>query len=345
MGTDRKTVWTARELLEHEFPPIPWIVPSLITSGLTVIAGAPKLGKSWLVLAICYAVSVGGAVLSKIRVDPGKVLYVAYEDTARRLKSRLEKIGASPSETLTIATDWKRGREGLDWLRKWLEKNPDTRMIVIDTWARFAKLADYNDYGEAGDRAHEIKDLADEYDCAIVLVHHARKPMRGASDGDFLDSLLGSVGLTGSVDTPILLQRGRGKRDAVLHVTGRDVEEADYALVFDPNTGTWALEGTVAEVQESEARQEIYDLLADAEGSMTPKAVAEALGKNHSTVKNLLRRMAEDGAVEALSGHYRAQKPVDRVDPVDSRSTETTETTGPQGGEAGQEKSNEPEIF
>ncbi len=306
----RQTLWTAHELLTTEFPPIRWIVPGLLTSGLYVLAGAPKLGKSWLSLGIATACSVGGAVLGKLRVDEIQTLYLALEDNPRRLQSRLEKIGARPSRESIIATEWPQGAAGVAKLREFLETYKQLKLIVIDTWIRFAGPHDGNDYGETSSAAAQLKALADEYDVCITVVHHTRKNTGGE---DYLDSILGSTGLSAVADGSLVLRRARGNRDATLSVTGRDIEEAEFALRFDAEIGSWVLLGTTAEVQETDARQEIYDLLAAAEGPMGPKAVAEALGKNRNTIKQLLWKMASDGVLESLSGQYRITvNPVNR---------------------------------
>lgn len=323
MSEPRKVLWTAAELLDHEFPPIPWIVPTLITSGLTMLIGAPKLGKSWLALAIGYAVSVGGAVLSKIRVPEHDVLYLALEDTPRRLQSRLEKIGATRSGRFHIATEWKPGAEGIEWLHRWMEKRPDTKLVIIDTWGRWASVRDGNDYGEVTTQAAALKAVADQYDIAIIAVHHSRK----AEVADFMDASLGSVGLPAAADTTMVLRRGRGNRDATLAITGRDVEEAEYVLQFDSTTGTWGLQGTKDEVQETDARQEIYDLLSESDG-MTPKQVSEALSKNHNTTKQLLWKMAQDGTLVSMSGLYRIT-----VNPVNRKPEPTPDSSKPSTSE------------
>jgi len=334
---ERKTQWTSAELLSFEFPPIVWVVPQLLTSGLTILVGAPKLGKSWLVLAIAFAVSEGGSVLSKIHVPCYDVLYLALEDPPRRLQTRLRKIGATASDRFHIATSWRPGADGIADLREWMTRHPETKLIVIDTWGRWAAVRDGNDYTEVTCAAAVLKEVADEFDIAIIAVHHTRK----AGVQDFLEATLGSTGLAAAADSTMVLRRGRGNREATLSVTGRDIEECEYVLAFDAVTGTWGLQGTTADIQDSKARQEIVDLLADHDEPMTPKDIATALEKNHSTTKNLLVKMRDDGIVESLSGQYtlkdrRPRSPVDRDETVDrSRVYGSTESTGlqPEQGE------------
>ena len=88
-----------------------------------------------------------------------------------------------------------------------------------------------DDYAAAG----RFKTIADHYGVPFLLIHHVRK--QGADD--WQDLVSGTNGLTGAVDATLVLERARGQADGVLHVTGRDVEEADYAMSFDARTGAW----------------------------------------------------------------------------------------------------------
>ena len=99
-GVGMPSLITAKELQETEFPPVSWVVRDLIPEGLTILAGKPKLGKSWLALQMGLGVATGGEVLGR-SVEQGAVLYAALEDNLRRLKSRLRK-SAGP------LSDWPR---------------------------------------------------------------------------------------------------------------------------------------------------------------------------------------------------------------------------------------------
>jgi len=98
---------TARALKRTVFKPITWVVADLIPEGLTVFAGKPKLGKSWLMLQTAFAVSTGGYILDQ-KVAQGDVLYCALEDSERRLQARMAKV--SPRRAIRSA----RRRERFD---------------------------------------------------------------------------------------------------------------------------------------------------------------------------------------------------------------------------------------
>ena len=69
----RRTHWTAAELMAADFPEPRWAVPGIVAEGVTVLAGAPKVGKSWLGLGLVVATATGGKALGSIDVAAGAV--------------------------------------------------------------------------------------------------------------------------------------------------------------------------------------------------------------------------------------------------------------------------------
>ena len=286
---------SVRDLLEKDFPPPAWIVENLLTTGVTVFAGAPKLGKSWMALGLGSAVGSGGAFLGRYRVERRRSLYLALEDVPRRLKGRLEKIGASPDSLLTIFTEWRSGGEGLADLDAWLYENPGTQLVLIDTLARFRgkpeqgeSLYDY-DYRITA----AIKTLADKHDCAIALIHHVRK----MASEDVMETVSGSNGLNGAADATWILTRARGEADATLFVTGRDIEEQSLALRFDPEIGTWTALGDAGEYTQSRERREVLDAVPLEPASRKTRDIVALVGKKPAAVSRLLEKLEADGLV------------------------------------------------
>jgi RecA-family ATPase len=162
---------------------------SLLAEGLFILAGRPKLGKSWLVLNFAVAIASGGYALGTIKVDAGDVLFCALEDGARRLQQRLRKsLGrGSVPENLYLATDWRAfDRGGLKDLESWLQAHPNARFVVFDTLERVRPSEDprarlyHSDY----ESVKGLQDLAKRYRVCFLVVHHTRK----ADSRDHLDS-------------------------------------------------------------------------------------------------------------------------------------------------------------
>lgn len=300
--------FTAGELMREQFADVTMAVPGIIAEGLTFLVGAPKIGKSWLSLGLGMAVAEGGMALGTIPVAEGDVLYLALEDTPRRLQHRLAVMNGmvtpESNKRFYFACNWPRFPEGLEKLDLWLQRHPDARMVIIDTFAKVRESANAEGsmYQADYQAVSEIKHLADRYACAIVLVHHQRK----ADDKDPLNTVAGSTGLTGAADAAVILSRPRGNEEGTLYVTGRDVEETKSVVSFDGETGRWTWLGEAAEVEENKTQDLVIQYLKAQDGTPCgPKEVADALDMKEGTCKWLLSKMAQEGQIGKIGrGKY-----------------------------------------
>ena len=233
---------SAAELLKTQFPEIRWIVPGMIGEGLTLINGAPKIGKSWFVLNLAIAAASGGGFLGTLKATKTGTLYMALEDTERRINSRLKQLKAPEADNLKITTQWRDGYIGLE---NYLKANSEIGLVVIDTLARFANIEDMNDYSITTNAMARLKRIADDLNIAIVLIHHAKKTGQKSSGADWMESALGSTGLTGATDSTIFIGRNRNhektEQTAALYATGRDAADIKYYLKLDLNCGGWTI--------------------------------------------------------------------------------------------------------
>jgi hypothetical protein len=306
-----RTSWTAADLMTMDFPPPRWAVPGIICEGVSLLCGPPKVGKSWMSLALGLAVAAGGRAFDSIPVEGGPVLYLALEDTPRRLQARIGTVlGGQPAPAaLTLTTGCPPLPQGGDEaIAGWLDVHREARMVIVDVFAKLrgasppgasAYDADYHAVGR-------IKNVADQYGIAVLLVHHVRK----AGSEDFLSEVSGTNGIAGAADATLVLKRPRGSADGVLHVTGRDVDEAEYALGFQPASGAWyMLDGPASDNAMGETRAAIARWLRDNPGTR-PKVIAEVTGIDAELVKKTLQRMLRDGQVAAdAGGRYRLPGP------------------------------------
>jgi AAA domain len=310
------TMYTAAALRNLTLPEPKFVVPGIISEGLSLLGGKPKLGKSWLALGACVAVAHGGRALGQVEVEAGDVLYLALEDNQRRIQERLRQLQAGWPENLTLAHTWKRQDEGgLVELAAWLDCHPRARLVVIDTLQRIRPHRKRNGDAYAEDYAVGValKELADKYGIAIVCIVHVRK----AAAEDFVDAINATTGLAGAADSVLVLKRERGQHDAALQVTGRDLDEHELALVWDPVV-TWSLAGNAEEFRMSQQRAAVIKLLTVAGRPMRPTEVAPLLQKSPNAAKWLLWRMAEDGQVLSTGdGRYmNTTNPANRTNPT-----------------------------
>lgn len=298
-----KTV-SSVEIANTEYKEPTYIIDGLLSSGMTTFSGAPKGGKSWAAIAVAHAVATGGLVFGGYKVLVcGAVLYCALEDTPRRIKLRLEmmKLKASESLNFAFAGDLKQGDDGCSMLDRWCEKNPNAKLIIVDTLQKFRtpssgrQSAYESDYAALG----AIKNIADRYGVAVLLIHHLRK----AKDDDVFAQVSGSTAITGAADTNIVLIRERSKNEAFLHLTGRDIEDQEIAMKFD--SGIWTVLGNAQDLRLSDARQSVLDAIKAHGKPATPSQIAKLMGRKASSMTRLLPGMCEAGLLKwSVGGHY-----------------------------------------
>mgnify|MGYP000723740358 CR=1 FL=1 len=132
-SSDGMTVIPMPKLMEIRFPVKPAVIEGLLPVGTYLLAGAPKVGKSFFVLQMAYRVSTGGTFLD-CPVHPGTVLYLALEDTLDRLQKRLVQMTEqdSPDLILSVLADTL-DENLLAQLEGFLMDYPDTVLVIIDT--------------------------------------------------------------------------------------------------------------------------------------------------------------------------------------------------------------------
>ena len=229
----------AEDLQNRTYEPTPFLVEELLPEGLHILAGAPKIGKSWLALWLCLCVSQGQP-LWNFAVTQGEVLYLSLEDSYRRIQSRLFDLTEDAPPTLHFAIMADTLKCGLEQqIEQFLTEHPATRLVVIDTLQRVRSAGSdsnlyANDYQDVG----LLKRLADKRHIAILLIHHLRK----LHDDDPMNMISGSTGLSGAADSAFVLQKSlRLANIASLHCTGRDIPDRTLKLEFGEEDHVWKL--------------------------------------------------------------------------------------------------------
>ena len=230
---------TAEDLQNRTYEPTPFLVDELIPEGLHILAGAPKIGKSWLALWLCLCISQGQP-LWNFAVTQGEVLYLSLEDSFQRIQTRLFDLTEDAPPTLHFAIMADTLKHGLEQqIEQFLMEHPTTKLVVIDTLQRVRGTGSdsnlyANDYQDIG----LLKRLADRRHIAILLIHHLRK----LHDDDPMNMISGSTGLSGAADSTFVLQKNsRLANVASLHCTGRDIPDRTLKLEFGEEDHVWKL--------------------------------------------------------------------------------------------------------
>jgi RecA-family ATPase len=219
--TEKTEIVTAHELQKKDYRNVEFIVEKILPVGMAVLMGAPKMGKSWLLLLWADCI-VNGFPIFGHKVKKVPVLYYTLEDSVKRCKFRLNKLNnpnIAWSDNL-FCTEKHNGTIGIvnD------VKLTGAKVVIIDTFGAFAPVKDGNDYYETTRIFREIKEIADTLQIVVLVVHHTRKKEKESDD--WTADIMGSQGLVGAADTLISLIRKRNEDKARLFITGRDVSDS-----------------------------------------------------------------------------------------------------------------------
>ncbi len=296
---DKKPVtYSLRELMQRQFEDVAFLVFGMLTQGVYILGGKPKVGKSWLSLHLLLCIAYGLRVFGTLPSTKGMALYISLEDHDRRLWKRVKQIlRQEPTDDLHFTTLWPRIGQGcVEQLDEWLTDHAGTKLIIIDTLARIkpprAKNGDI--YAEDYAAVSAFKELSERHGITVILVHHLRK----AGSDDPTDTLSGTTGLAGGVDGTLILTRKTGSKALTLHRSGRDlIDDEPLTLDWDRESGAWtALDAaTAATLDISEAQQPIIDALKAHGYSMSRQEIADSTAKDPESIRKTLYRMVERG--------------------------------------------------
>lgn len=301
----RERKWlSGTELLGMEFPEPIWLLPDILPEvGAFMLSGKPKAGKSWWVLQLAMATVQGGRFLDR-DVPRGAVLYLALEDNFRRLKDRMLKLQPdaldhkSDFSALAYRVVAPTVADGLPGeLRRAIGgAHHKIRLVIVDTLqkARGPSGTQGTQYGLDYDVLSKLKAVADEMGVCLLVVHHLRK----ADSEDVHDCVSGTQGIAGAADGSLVLVRQRGGDTATLHVTGRDMPEAELGLKFDGHN--WTFAGSAEEVKASAEQNAVFNAVKKygSDGATVPMLAADT-GKARETVKGLLYKLRDANRVRS----------------------------------------------
>jgi hypothetical protein len=319
-----KTVPTAEELRTTVFPPLEWVVKDMIPEGVTLICGPPKLGKSFLTLAIAISVAPDGA-FSVLGSGPSRtgagVLYLGLEDNGRRLQDRIKTLIKDRYDLSRLHYQFRKdvpqlGDGLIGHIEAILDKYPYIKLVTIDT-LQLAVGDDGKDaaYKRDVNTISQFSALAQERNISIILVHHPNK-----GKGDSITKVSGTQGIAGTVDTIAMLTRmGEDKEEksmARLQVNGRDlIEYPDKLVELDKTTARWRIIDDWDEANTKEKREgfrmRILNAIRENDGPISVRNLAHRLGKSDGNVASYLTQMKAAGLVEnGVRGLWDVKGPV-----------------------------------
>lgn len=242
-------------ICKKDLPPIKYFVDGMLSAGFTVLAGNPKIGKSWLVqqLAICIA---SGIPFLEHGTRKASVLYLDLEGSEQRTQERVKKQGYKLPDNIFVkyrcrTIDGEPVTMKDNNLVKYLDQiltelTPSPELVIIDTLIKVkgGEKRTLNSYENDSKIFGALQDYAISKGICIVGLTHLHKEIHGFSGSDWTERITGSMGLVGVGDNLWgLFKKGRGEneREAVFRIAGRDLPECDFLLNHNRDNCRWDL--------------------------------------------------------------------------------------------------------
>ena len=243
--------------------PLGFTIDDILPHGLFILAGSPKVGKSWLALDMCKCVTAG-SIFWHYSTLQGDVLYLALENNHKRLQDRLSKVllgcNLGSSTDIHFATQASKLGSGLsEQITAFLDAHPQTKLIVIDTMQYVRNTGKFTGT-YSGDYADmdALREIIAGRRLTLLLITHTRKN----GDADSLNIISGSTGLTGAVDGVFVLEKNKRTGSiATLIIANRDTESHQFDLQFDSTSYRWQFLGEHSDADDRDEEGELFEML------------------------------------------------------------------------------------
>jgi len=245
---------SASDILAWNPGPTQWIWERFIPVGsLFLFAGFMKSGKSSLIYPLAIRVAQGRPFLG-FNTRKGGVLVLALEERWMDVRSRLQRFGMQPSDSIYVhCGPLDNGYETVKALEKFITANGIV-LLVIDTLSMFWGLDDENHNAAVVQQVKPLLDLARNTQAAVGLIHHTSK-----GGGELGRSIRGASSLLGIVDQAMILEMRQGgkKNQRILKTLGR-YSETPPELLIDLQ---WRCLGTGAEAYQEDQLEHLIGCL------------------------------------------------------------------------------------
>lgn len=288
---------TLDDLLAEPEEKVSWVWDkTLPSSGFSICAAKPKVGKSTLARNLAVAVMRGDDFFGRATTQ-GRILYLCMEEKRAEVAKHFKRMGASGKD-LMIHTG-NTGENRLDELEQAIKEFQPV-LIILDPLARFARIADFNDYAKVNRELEPIVDLVRETSCHILAVHHDGK---GEREGG--DSLLGSTAFFGIVDALLKMKRREfGRTLETVQRYGEDLPETICYL--NKETGIVSPQGDVQSHKLEDRKKQVLESFSNDE-ELTENDLKERIGGEGGLTAKAIRELYNEGKLtrtgEGKRGH------------------------------------------
>jgi len=286
---------------------VDWVIEGWLGKGMmTELVAKVKIGKTTWGLQLLRACIAGDeAYCGQTVVRQVRVLYVTEEGRAT-FHEALQRYGLwELDDEMLVVYDFeildKPLPVAVDALI-WHAEHNQVDVVVIDTLTTVAGLDDEDNSGRVGAAMREFRRVSNA-GYAVFVLRHGRK-----AGGEVGDAGRGSSAISGAVDILLQIDPFKGDDDEsnlrILRARGRMKATPTDALTleFDKETERYRLVGQTVSKEDRLASKIVGGLrdlgAIDREHAVTSAAIAEEIHKRPQAVRDELKRLVEDGAVE-----------------------------------------------
>jgi hypothetical protein len=198
---------------------------------LTLLGGAIQAGKSTIAMSLAATVSNGGLWPDGTRCTmPGNVIFWSSEEVVKSVvKPRLMAVGANTSRILTIESSLDEHGEpcafdpaqDIPLLRKAILDLGSVSLVIIDPMIT-AVSGDTNKANDVRRSLKPIVDLAEEFDCTVLGIHHLAKNSEGKSTND---RMLGSQAFAAMARIVLVAAKDENSDNRVLAISKSNISK------------------------------------------------------------------------------------------------------------------------
>lgn len=161
MVKNKLAVIDGETLMDMRLAPIRYCIEGLLPQGVAMISGAPKIGKSWMMLDWTVRIAKGDYVWN-FKTTKGTTLYLCLEDNWNRVQSRLFEVTDEAPSNAYFAISSCTLSDGLEkQITDFVAEHPDTVLVTIDTFQLIRNTEKDTSYSNDYQEIEKLKALTD----------------------------------------------------------------------------------------------------------------------------------------------------------------------------------------
>ena len=293
---------SAEQILDEPDEPIIWrLRDCLPDEGSSVLVAPPKIGKTTFASNLALAIARGVPFLGRSTLQC-PVAYAYLDGPPKEIKAEFKRLGLRRIDPVFIHGG-AAPQDCVDWIMALVDQH-SVRFVVIDTFQKFFKIQNINDYSEVVNKSSPMLDAAGAKHVHVLFLHHA-----GKGDRSDLDSGIGSTAIRGQVQSFLHLKLLPGSTRRIFRTDQRYGQGnfPEIAIGFD-RQGWLEVKGSREDAEIQDAKPKLQELFNSEDSELTEKQIRTAIPVKAIIVSKALREMFKAGEVER-SGEGKRGKP------------------------------------